>query len=79
MRFCVRERKSGWRDSTLTAPRCLAAQVEALCSRVGIVHAGRLACVGSPQRLKSVYGGARPAASWPVIASASQHDATPLH
>lgn len=27
-------------------------EVEALCSRVGIMHRGRLACLASPQRLK---------------------------
>ena len=34
-------------------------EVEVLCSRVGIMHRGRLACLGSPQRLKALYGGAR--------------------
>ena len=33
-------------------------EVEVLCSRVGIMHRGRLACLGSPQRLKALYGGA---------------------
>lgn len=37
----------------------LYAQVEVLCSRVGIMVAGRLACLGSSQRLKSLYGGTR--------------------
>ena len=32
-------------------------EVEVLCSRVGIMHRGRLACLGSPQHLKSLYGG----------------------
>ena len=32
-------------------------EVEVLCSRVGIMHKGRLACLGSPQRLKALYGG----------------------
>ncbi|KAK9829531.1 hypothetical protein WJX72_006343 [[Myrmecia] bisecta] len=32
-------------------------ECEALCTRVGIMHKGRLACVGSPQRLKALYGG----------------------
>lgn len=36
------------------------AQVEVLCSRVGIMAAGRLACLGSSQRLKSLYGGESP-------------------
>ncbi|KAK9862183.1 hypothetical protein WJX84_007200 [Apatococcus fuscideae] len=31
-------------------------EVEALCSRVGIMHRGRLACLASPQRLKSRFG-----------------------
>ncbi len=34
-------------------------EVEVLCSRVGIMHRGRLACLGSPQRLKALYGGVR--------------------
>lgn len=51
-------------ESALTVPSHLAGQVEVLCSRVGIMHAGRLACVGSPQRLKSLYGGAHPAEGW---------------
>lgn len=33
-------------------------EVEVLCSRVGIMAAGSLACLGTPQRLKSLYGGA---------------------
>lgn len=33
-------------------------EVEVLCSRVGIMHRGRLACLGSPQHLKALYGGA---------------------
>lgn len=32
-------------------------EVEVLCSRVGIMHRGRLACLGSPQHLKALYGG----------------------
>lgn len=36
---------------------CSGVQVEVLCSRVGIVAAGKLACLGTPQRLKSLYGG----------------------
>ncbi|KAK9808280.1 hypothetical protein WJX73_007025 [Symbiochloris irregularis] len=31
-------------------------ECEALCSRVGIMHAGRLACIASPTRLKALYG-----------------------
>ena len=31
-------------------------ECEALCSRVGIMHRGRLACLGSPQHLKALYG-----------------------
>ena len=31
-------------------------ECEALCSRIGILHAGRLLCLGSPARLKSIYG-----------------------
>lgn len=32
-------------------------EVEVLCDRVGIMTGGRLACVGSPQELKSRFGG----------------------
>lgn len=31
-------------------------ECEALCSRVGIMHAGKLACLASPLRLKALYG-----------------------
>lgn len=31
-------------------------ECEALCSRVGIMHAGRLACLASSTRLKHLYG-----------------------
>ncbi|KAK9833394.1 hypothetical protein WJX81_001382 [Elliptochloris bilobata] len=33
-------------------------ECEALCARVGIMHQGRLRCLGSPSRLKARYGGA---------------------
>eukprot|EP00884_Botryococcus_braunii_P019123 jgi/Botrbrau1/5895/Bobra.0366s0073.1 len=32
-------------------------ECEALCSRVGIMHQGRLKCLGSPTHLKELYGG----------------------
>ena len=44
-------------------------EVEVLCSRVGIMHRGRLACLGSPQRLKALYGGA-----WVWALLPPQHD-----
>ncbi|MEW5315796.1 MAG: hypothetical protein WDW38_007201 [Sanguina aurantia] len=33
-------------------------ECEALCERVGIMNKGRLVCLGSPQHLKSTFGGA---------------------
>ncbi len=58
--FLICMHRSGSISIKQVVPRrvqSLCAQVEVLCSRVGIMVAGRVACLGSSQRLKSLYGG----------------------
>ena len=46
----------GGRDVAVALTTHSMEECEALCSRVGIMHAGRLACIASPTRLKALYG-----------------------
>ena len=50
------ERAQGLRAPCWTQVRSIWIQAEALCSRIGIMVRGSLACIGSPEHLQQVYG-----------------------